>query len=83
MFRPLLLLLEDVCAKAAKRASPILGKFLKGSTCGDAILGITYLGVINIVTCCANILFHTLNNFRFYNLISRQLCLLQSLLHTP
>jgi hypothetical protein len=62
----LLLHLEDILAEAAERTGPVLSYILPRCACGNAILGITHLRVINIVTCCANILFHILKILRFY-----------------
>ena len=51
-------LFECVFTKAANRANPIFGQILKGSAGSDATIGVTYCGVVNPLTCCANVLFH-------------------------
>jgi hypothetical protein len=60
----LLLHLEDLLAEAAKGTCPILGYILPCCACRYAILGIAYLRVVDIVTCCAYILFHVVKILR-------------------
>jgi hypothetical protein len=61
----LLLYLEDILAETTEWACPIFWNILPCCASCYAILRISYLGVINIVTCCANVLFHNLNILRF------------------
>lgn len=51
-------LFECVFTKAANRANPIFRNIFKRSAGSDATIGITYCGVVNPFTCCANVLFH-------------------------
>ena len=45
---------------SAEGANPIFGEFFKTCAGGDACFGVTYFGVVNVVTYGAKILFHNL-----------------------
>ena len=58
--------LELILADAAQRAYPIVRERLKWNTWFNALLGITYLGVVDPLTYCTDILFH--NGFDLLNI---------------
>ena len=62
----LLLGLEVVLADAADGAYPIVGDVLKRCSCGDAAIGITYCGVVDVTANFTNVL-HKLLNFLVIN----------------
>lgn len=51
--------LEDLLAEATDGACPIVRECLEGCACGDAILWVANLGVIDIVTSGTYIFFHS------------------------
>ena len=59
-----LLCLEDLLAEATDRAYPIVGECFKRCACGDAILWVANLGVIDIVTSRTYIFFHSCRGIR-------------------
>ena len=49
---------------AAERAAPIVGKIFKGGAGGNAVVGITDCGVIDITAHVTYVLFHNLMIFK-------------------
>ena len=56
-----LLRFEIALADTADGAYPIVGDVLKRCSCGDAAIGITYCGVIDVTANFANVLHKLLN----------------------
>ena len=54
----LLLGLEYILAKSTKWTCPLFGNILPACACSNAILGVALRWIIDIVTRCANVLFH-------------------------
>jgi hypothetical protein len=51
---------ERVLASSTDGASPIVGKFLEGSSGGDIIVGIPFLGIVNVAAGSASVGCHGL-----------------------
>jgi len=61
-----LLGLKVALADATDGAYPVVGDVFKRCSCGDATIGITYCGVINVTTNFANVL-HNLQKVLVFN----------------
>ena len=59
-----LLCFENLLAEAADGAYPIVWECFKRCACGDAILWVANLGVIDIVTSSTYIFFHSCRGIR-------------------
>ena len=65
--------LEHIFAYAAKRAAPIVGQIFESGAGSDAAVRITDRRVIDVVTNCATILFHSPKIFRLSETVFLQI----------